>query len=62
MNFKNKVHILESNINVSQSKCEFDSVPKLFGNQNVFKIPGNRNLTLIKHDRLISNIIKNSFK
>jgi len=62
IDFKGKVHILASDINVSQSKSEFDSVPNLFKNVEVHELSGNRNLTLIKHNVLISNIIKNSFK
>lgn len=59
--FDNTVHILKSDINISQSKSEFDSVPDLFKNVEVHKLPDNRNLTLIKHARLISNIIEDSF-
>lgn len=60
-NYDNKVHILKSNINISQSKSEFDSVPDLFKNVEVHELPDNRNLTLIKHAQLISSIIKDSF-
>jgi pimeloyl-ACP methyl ester carboxylesterase len=60
-NFDNPVHILKSDINISQSKSEFDSVSDLFKNVKVYKLPDNRNLTLIKHSKLISNVIKDSF-
>lgn len=60
--FENTVHILESDINISQSQSEFQSVPNLFSNYEIYKLPDNRNLTLIKHDKLISTIIKDSFK
>lgn len=60
-NFDNTVHILKSDINISQSKSEFDTVPDLFKNVEVHKLPDNRNVTLIKHAELISNIIKYSF-
>lgn len=60
--YDNTVHILKSDINISQSKSEFDSVPDLFKNVKVHELPDNRNLTLIKHAQLISNIIKDSFQ
>lgn len=61
-NFDHKVHILKSNINISQSKSEFDAVPNLFKNHEIHELPDNKNLTLIKHAQLISNIITNSFQ
>jgi pimeloyl-ACP methyl ester carboxylesterase len=58
--YKNTVHVLMSDINTSQSKSEFESVPKLFKSVEVYKLPDNRNLTLIKHAQLISEIISKS--
>jgi len=59
--YEKTVHVLMSDINTSQSKSEFESVPKLFQKVEIYKLPDNRNLTLIKHAQLISEIIINTF-